>query len=104
MRITWNSTKVISVARWDQPYVRITWAWLTLLAFEVVLAIFFTIFTIFATRRLGVPVLKSSPLAPLMVPTPELQNNLGTVLDFDQGRRQAETVHVRFEHGKLVLT
>ena len=103
MRITANSTTFRGVALVDEPFVKITWGWLSLLAVEVVIAIFFTGFTIVCTRKLQTPVLKSSPLAPLLVAGSDLQGHLGTVGNFDDARRHANSIKVRLEGGKLIL-
>lgn len=103
MRITDNSTVFRGVAKVDRPFVRISWGWLSLLATELVLAIVFLFVTIVSTRKLGAPVLKSSPLAPLLVSGLELQSHLGSIQNLDAARRHADVVQVRLEGGKLVL-
>jgi hypothetical protein len=104
MYIIGDSTSFIGIAKQDVPFAEITWAWLILLATELLLAIIFLIATIVTTARLKAPTVKSSPLAPILVPAPELQSHLGSLQNFDEARRQAETVRVRLENGKFVLS
>jgi hypothetical protein len=76
---------------------------LSLLTLELFLSITFLAITIIYTRRLDVPAVKSSPLAILLAPSLELQAQLGNTRNLEIARRQADSLRVRLENGKLVL-
>jgi len=59
--------------------------------------------TIYRTRGLGTPVIKSSELATLLASTDEVRRAVGSVEALRDAGEKAKTVSVRLESGRLVL-
>ena len=87
----------------DETFVQVRWPWLTFLAAMIAMSFFFFLFTVITTHRLRVPVLKGSAIASMLVPNPEVQSALGSLLDLDDAQKRAKFVRVRFEGEKFHL-
>jgi hypothetical protein len=90
-------------------FIKVQWVWLTWLVGEMVLGTVFLVWTMLATRRMGMHVLKSSPLATLLALDGECRNLAdGQLLDDLQvGGWDEESallaLQVRLSGQKLVL-
>lgn len=102
--IRWKaSTEPILGTAWrEEVYVHVRWGWLGFLAGEVVLSTIFVIFTIVATRRSRVPVLKSSATATLLMLDRELHDSLGTAADIRDAECRVKQVYGTLKAGVLV--
>jgi hypothetical protein len=84
------------VALVDQQFVIITWGFITMLAAELVLSTGFLLITIILAARFGMPILKSSPLAPFLLVNTDVQAPLRSIRDIHAATREAGSLRVRF--------
>ncbi|KAK0623596.1 hypothetical protein B0T14DRAFT_495052 [Immersiella caudata] len=97
-------TKTLHGIAWsNETFVHIQWGWAAFLAVQMALAYAFLAATIWRTKKLGTPVLKSSELAVLLASTEEVRQKVGSVDGLGQAGERAKSVNVRFEGGRLKL-
>ncbi|KAK0702798.1 hypothetical protein B0H67DRAFT_614110 [Lasiosphaeris hirsuta] len=100
-----SSGAVLGEALSSRAVVRVRWAWLALLAAQLLLAILFLIGIMVTTNRDGVQVIKSSAIATLCVLEDGTKGRLGPVGDVKQLSTLAADVRVRLKYdGSLRLT
>jgi hypothetical protein len=98
-----DAKKLNGIAWANETFVHIQWGWAAFLAGQMILAYAFLAATIWRTKKLGTPVLKSSELAVLLASTEEVRQKVGSVEGLDQAGETAKSVNVRFEGGRLKL-
>ena len=98
-RVVMNGTAWV-----DETFVQIRWGWAAFLASQIALSYVFLAVTMWRTRRLGMPVVKSSELATLLAPADEVRVAVGTLAGFEEAEERAERTLVRLDgDGRLVL-
>ncbi|KAK0646425.1 hypothetical protein B0T16DRAFT_458346 [Cercophora newfieldiana] len=98
-----DSKKLQGVAWSNETFVFIQWGWAAFLAVQMALAYMFLAATIYRTKKLGTPVLKSSELAVLLASTDEVRRAVGSVDELQEAGEKAKKINVRFEEGRLKL-
>lgn len=98
-----NSYLISGTALVYESYVQIRWGWVAFVASQLVLAVVLLAATMVSTRRLGVRVLKSNPLAMVFSLGAESRGLLSGIERPRDMRQKAAGAVVRLRDGELVL-
>ena len=93
-----NST-IIGTAYAQQTLIRIRWAYISLLAVQLGLTIIVLLFTIVATYRNRMQILKGNSLATMCALSQGVKTELGGMEDMERLKRRAKGMRVGLERG-----
>jgi hypothetical protein len=93
-----NST-ITGTSYGPQTLIHIRWPYISFLAVQLGLTIILLLFTIVATYRSQMQILKRNPLATMCALSQGVKSELGGMEDMERLKRRAKDIRVRLERG-----